>query len=158
MLEQPASLVLGCLLLPVASHFFVIGVPRCCALSASCLCGPSSFCSNLLLNSHLKRWNRTSILDGLYTEMLSILTAHSLGPRQHSHWCRQPGWWDADCLHGMVPSRTTTGCVLKSLTHGSAQHGNSSIAQSVQPDGISGLSSKIHVLFFFSSQSTLSHR
>ena len=56
-------------------------------------------------------------------------------------------------LHGMVPSGTTTGCVLRSLTCGSAQQGNSSIAQSVQPDGISGLSSKIHVLLSLSSQS-----
>ena len=46
--------------------------------------------------------DRTSILDGLYTEMLSILTAHSPGPRQHSHRRRQPAWWDADCLAACV--------------------------------------------------------
>ena len=41
-LEQPASLVLKCLMFPEVSHF-VIGVPRCCALSASCLCGRDEF-------------------------------------------------------------------------------------------------------------------
>ena len=46
--------------------------------------------------------DRTSILDGLYTEMLSILTAHSPAPRQHSHRRRQPAWWDADCLAACV--------------------------------------------------------
>ena len=46
--------------------------------------------------------DRTEILDGLYTEMLSILTAHSPAPRQHSHRRRQPAWWDADCLAACV--------------------------------------------------------
>ena len=50
----------------------------------------------------LREVDRTSILDGLYTEMLSILTAHSPAPRQHSHRRRQPAWWDADCLAACV--------------------------------------------------------
>ena len=45
-------------------------------------------------------------------------------------------------LLGMVPFGTT-GCVPRSRTRGSAQFGNSSIAQSVQQDGISGSSGKI---------------
>ena len=86
----------------------------------------------------LQEVDRTSILDGLCTEMLSILTAHSPGPRQR-HRRRQPAGgtqivWQ-HVLHGMVLFGTTTGCVLQSLTCGSAQHGNSSIAQSVQPAG-----------------------
>ena len=46
--------------------------------------------------------DQTSILDGLYTEMLSILTAHSPAPRHHSHIRRLPAWWDADCLAACV--------------------------------------------------------
>ena len=41
---------------PEASHFFAIGVPRCCVLSTSCFCGPRRFCCNLQLNNHLERW------------------------------------------------------------------------------------------------------
>ena len=90
--------------------------------------------------------DRTSILDGLYTEMLSILTIHLLHDSTVISATSQLGGtqivWQ-HVLHGMVLFGTTTGCVLRSLTCGSAQHGNSSITQSVQPDEISGLSGKI---------------
>ena len=69
-------------------------VPRCCALSASCR-GPRRFCSNLHLNSHLKRWIGPRFWTDC-TEVLSTLTAHAPGQR------RQPAWWDADCLAACV--------------------------------------------------------
>ena len=78
--------------------------------------------------------------------MLTILAAHAPAERR-SHRLRQPSWWNADCLQhvllGMVPFRTAQGCVLRSRICGSAQLDNSSIAQSAQPDGISGRSGKI---------------
>ena len=91
---------------------------------------------------------RTSILDGLYTEMLSFLTTHAPGQRHRSHRRRQPAWWDVDCLAAcgcteMVPFRTITGCVLRSLYMRFSAARQQFIAQSVQPDGISGLSGKI---------------
>ena len=52
---------------------------------------------------------RTSILDGLYTEMLSFLTTHAPGQRQRSHRRRQPAWWDVDCLAACVARNGASG-------------------------------------------------
>ena len=76
------------------------------------------------------------IVDGLYSEMLAILTAHAPVQRR-CHRRRQPS------LLGMVPFGTTTRYALWSRTRVSAQIDNSFITLSVEPDGISGRSGKI---------------
>ena len=101
-------------------------------------CGRRRFYSNL----HLKRWiGRRFWTD--CTEMLSIVTAHAPGQRQHSHRRRQPAWWVGSmCGTEWCPSGPPQGAFC-GVSHAVQQHGNNSIAQSVQPNGISGLSGKI---------------
>ena len=88
-------------MLPEASHFFAIGVRLCCALPTSCVGGLKRLCSILHLNSHPKV-DRITILDGLYAEMLSILTAQAPSQRRRHRRRRQPAWWNADCFAACV--------------------------------------------------------